>query len=216
MNCTYYYENGVSKSIKLHGEYAETRREHIRGKRQKGQGRTKREARISASQNAGTTAEENLLDEDPPPKISGDKDDESSQEEPGLDSVSNDIVDDGGNGSNAGGESENEHPHQGHDRKGDHRSYIFDKKKSKPYDNSTQEGATDCDADSPDDQDEWEESESSPFKDPRNEPRSPDPKDNKKRAGHNYGDRVGSRSLSSPDPARWGTNKRDAGHDQLK
>lgn len=212
-NCTYHYENGVSKFIKLHGEHAQLLRRQIKSqrdrRRDRRQERIKREAGIWASQNDSTTVDEDLLDEKLLPKDTGDKDDgqsdndnDSSQEESGSDSASSDIVDHGGIESDPGGESDNEYPNQDHDHNHDHRSNNLDDENSESYDNSTQEGATDRDPDSPDDQDEWEESESSSFEDQPNASQAPDPKDCRDRTGHKLGDRVGSRSLKSPDPAQ--------------
>ena len=178
-NCTYHYENGVSKLFKLHGEYAQTQRNkaNLRRARQRDerQERLRREIRVRASQNDTTAENEDLLDEDLLPINTGDKDDsqsdngsDSSQEESGSNSDPGNCSDHDGNDSDAGGESDNEHPNQDHDHDHDHRSVYFDDESSKSYNNPNQKGATGRDPSSPDDQNEWGEFESSLLEDPPN------------------------------------------------
>ena len=181
-NCTYRYENGVSKRIKLHGKCAQTVRNknNLRDRAQyERRRRLRRELEARALQNDTTAEDENLLHEDLLPNNTVDKED--SQSDKGGDSSqeeSSSISDPGKSSdldvdySDTGRESNKEHPNQDHDhdRDGNLRSSFFNHENPKSNNNSNKKRASGRDPSPPNDQNEWEGFESDVLEeDPPNE-----------------------------------------------
>ena len=199
-NCSYHYENGVSKYIKLHGEWAQTLRERARLRRHRARNkrreRLRQELEARAPQNDTTAEDENLLDEDFLPNNTGDKEDsqidkgsDSSQEESSSISNPGNSSDLEGDDSDAARESDKEHPVQDldHDQDHDHnlQSRFFNHENSKPYNKPNQERATGRDPSPPNDQNEWEGFQSGVLEeDPPNESRLRDPQGDGDGIGH--------------------------------
>ena len=201
-NCSYRYENGATKFIRLHGERAQTLREtqSRHGKqRTKQRQKLRRGMGIRASQNNTTAEDENVLDED---LINNTGDKEDSQIEMGRDSSQGESgsiaadernsSDHDGTDSDAGGQSDKEQSSQDHDHDYDHdlRSGFFNHENSKSRNDTNQKRVAGRDPSPPDDQNEWGGFESSVLEeDPPNESRLRDPQ--------GYGDGISHRLVDA-------------------
>ena len=128
-NCTYHYENGVSKFWKLEGENAQELRKKEKsrrdGRRDERQKRIRREIKVQNAQGESKAEDEDLLDEGLLLNDTGYKDnsqsdsDHDSNQENDPDSANDSDHDD--DDSDAGGDAGNKHPnkHYNHDHQPD-------------------------------------------------------------------------------------------------
>ena len=196
-NCTYHYENGISKMIRLHGERAQRLRKRNKLHRDrhniKLREKLRREVGARVPQNDTTADAENLLDQGLLPNNTGDKEDsqrdirsDSSHEESGSTSDTSSSDHDGPD-TDAGWESDKEQSNQDHDHGNNHgwRSGFTNHKTSKSSNNPNQKRATGRNLSPPNDQSQRGNRKCSSLKGTPNQAQGSD--------SHGYGDGMASR-----------------------
>ena len=203
-NCTYRYENGVSKLIKLYGERARTLRKRAESQRDRHRNERRerlRRERARLPQSDATAVDEDLLEAFLPldagdKKISqSHKGSDSSQEDSDSTSDTRSSSDHDGSDSDAGGQSDKEQSNQDHGCDRDLRSGFFDHENSKSYNNPIQKRAIGRDLKPPNDQNERSELESGLLEDPPNQAQAqgPDSQGHGDGIGHRHADERGSK-----------------------